>query len=145
LKIVDGDRSLKGEESAKRSCHFKYFIKLIQKCNESISLNASHESLQMPLLLEFVRPYKPIQHTMKLTGDYWNAITSNNIVATCNHGVAMIKWSPSKPSFVKLNTDGAYKDKQIADCGGVIRGNEGEWLGGFAKCVGLCSAFLAEL
>jgi ribonuclease HI len=47
--------------------------------------------------------------------------------------------------FVMLNTDGAYKDHQIAGCGGVIRGNQGEWLGGFAKCVGLCSAFVAEL
>jgi hypothetical protein len=27
----------------------------------------------------------------------------------------------------------------------VIRGNQGEWLGGFARCVGLCSAFMAEL
>ncbi|MCI40070.1 putative non-LTR retroelement reverse transcriptase, partial [Trifolium medium] len=26
-----------------------------------------------------------------------------------------------------------------------IRGSQGEWLGGYAKCVGLCSAFVAEL
>jgi L1 cell adhesion molecule like protein len=57
----------------------------------------------------------------------------------------MIKWCPPKPLYVKLNTDGAFKDKKIAGCGGVIRGNEGEWLGGFAKCVGLCCAFVAEL
>ncbi|PNX58030.1 ribonuclease H [Trifolium pratense] len=47
--------------------------------------------------------------------------------------------------YVKLNTDGAYKDKQVAGCGGVIRGSQGEWIGGFAKNVGLCSAFIAEL
>jgi hypothetical protein len=57
----------------------------------------------------------------------------------------MVKWTPPKPSFVKLNKDGEYKDKQIAGGGGVIRGNEGEWLGSFAKCVGLCSTFVAEL
>jgi ribonuclease HI len=33
----------------------------------------------------------------------------------------------------------------VAGCGGIIRGSHGEWLGGFAKCVGLCSAFVAEL
>jgi hypothetical protein len=76
---------------------------------------------------------------------YWNAIKSNNIVTTCNKGVIMIKWCPPKPLYVKLNTDGAFKDKKIAGCGGVIRGTEGEWLGGFAKCVGFCSAFVAEL
>jgi hypothetical protein len=47
--------------------------------------------------------------------------------------------------FVKINTDGAYKADQVAGCGGVIRGMHGEWLGGFAKGVGLCSAFIAEL
>jgi ribonuclease HI len=47
--------------------------------------------------------------------------------------------------FVKLNTDGAYKEEWVAGCGGVIRGIHGEWLGGFAKGVGLCSAFVAEL
>ncbi|MCI36758.1 ribonuclease H protein, partial [Trifolium medium] len=74
-----------------------------------------------------------------------NAVTNSNIVAARNHGVALIHWSPPKPQFVKLNTDGAYKDKHVAGCGGVICGNQGEWLGGYAKCVGLCSAFVAEL
>ncbi|MCI40979.1 ribonuclease H protein, partial [Trifolium medium] len=44
-----------------------------------------------------------------------------------------------------LNTDGAYKANLVAGCGGVIRGSQGEWLGGFAKCVGLCNVFVAEL
>jgi ribonuclease HI len=34
---------------------------------------------------------------------------------------------------------------QVAGCGGVLRGSHGEWLGGFAKGIGLCSAFVAEL
>ncbi|PNX58971.1 hypothetical protein L195_g051182 [Trifolium pratense] len=57
------------------------------------------------------------------------------MVTARNHYNVMIHWSPPNPHFVKLNTDGAFKDKQIAGCGGVIRGNQGEWLGGFAKCV----------
>jgi ribonuclease HI len=59
--------------------------------------------------------------------------------------ISIIAWVPPKATFVKLNTDGAYKDNQTAGCGGVIRGTQGEWLGGFAKHVGLCSAFMAEL
>ncbi|MCI18256.1 ribonuclease H protein, partial [Trifolium medium] len=38
-----------------------------------------------------------------------------------------------------------YKGRNIAGCGSVIRGNQGEWLGGFAKGVSNCSAFIAEL
>jgi ribonuclease HI len=47
--------------------------------------------------------------------------------------------------FVRVNTDGAYKEHVVAGCGGIIRGSHGEWLGEFSKCVGLCSAFVAEL
>jgi ribonuclease HI len=60
-------------------------------------------------------------------------------------GAIMIKWCPPKPLYVKLNANGVFKDKKVVGCGGVIRGTEGEWLGGFAKCVGLCSAFVVEL
>jgi ribonuclease HI len=47
--------------------------------------------------------------------------------------------------WVKLNTDGASKEEGWAGCGGIIRGSDGEWLGGFAKNLGRCSAFVAEL
>jgi ribonuclease HI len=58
----------------------------------------------------------------------------------------MIGWRPPKELFVRLNNDGAYKEHVVAGgCGGLLRGSQGEWLRGFAKCVGLCSAFLAEL
>ncbi|MCI43162.1 hypothetical protein A2U01_0064399, partial [Trifolium medium] len=43
--------------------------------------------------------------------------------------VSLIRWIPPKASFVKLNTDGVYKKNQIAGFGGVIHGNQGEWLG----------------
>jgi ribonuclease HI len=46
---------------------------------------------------------------------------------------------------VRLNTDGACKENNIAGCGGIIRGNQGEWIGGFAKGIGDCSPFIAEL
>ncbi|GAU34393.1 hypothetical protein TSUD_217330 [Trifolium subterraneum] len=59
--------------------------------------------------------------------------------------MAMIGWKPPQNMFVKLDTNEAYKKNSVAGCGGFIRGSQGEWLGGFAKCVGLCSAFVAEL
>ncbi|MCI38977.1 ribonuclease H, partial [Trifolium medium] len=40
---------------------------------------------------------------------------------------------------------GASKGMQLAGCGGVVRGSQGEWIGGYAKCVGMCNAFVAEL
>jgi hypothetical protein len=43
-----------------------------------------------------------------------------------------------------LNTAGAYKDHQIAGCGEVIRGNDGEWLGGFAKAMAVSLIFLPD-
>ncbi|MCI88056.1 ribonuclease H protein, partial [Trifolium medium] len=55
-------------------------------------------------------------------------------------------WKPPEENYVKLNTDGACKEGgRRAGCGGVIRGNQGEWLGDFVKGVGYCNAFVAEL
>ncbi|PNX83714.1 ribonuclease H [Trifolium pratense] len=59
--------------------------------------------------------------------------------------VIHVRWLPPSGNFVKLNTDGAHKDRVSARCGGVIRDSQGEWLGGFAKGVGSCSAFVVEL
>ncbi|GAU23682.1 hypothetical protein TSUD_304570 [Trifolium subterraneum] len=46
---------------------------------------------------------------------------------------------------VKLNSDGACQKDGRSGCGGVIRGSDGKWLGGFAKYIGRCSAFVAKL
>ncbi|PNY04820.1 ribonuclease H [Trifolium pratense] len=54
-------------------------------------------------------------------------------------------WILSVEGRVKLNTDEACKDGHPAGCGGVIRDSNGQWCGGFAKHVGSCSAFVAEL
>jgi ribonuclease HI len=93
----------------------------------------------------FQRPPRPLQHIMALGKDYMGAAANNNVVAGSSPIVKQIRWWPPKELFVKINTDGAYKADQVAGCGGVIRGMHGEWLGGFAKGVGLCSAFVAEL
>jgi hypothetical protein len=35
--------------------------------------------------------------------------------------------------------------EEISGCGGIVRGSDGEWIGGFAKCVGIGYAFIVEM
>jgi hypothetical protein len=46
---------------------------------------------------------------------------------------------------VKLNTNGMSKEGKRAGCGAFIRGSDMEWIGGFAKFLGTCNAYVAEL
>ncbi|KAK2361727.1 Polynucleotidyl transferase, ribonuclease H superfamily protein [Trifolium repens] len=56
-----------------------------------------------------------------------------------------IGWKPLVEGWVKINMDGACKGMITAGCGSIIRDHRGNWLGGFAKHIGICSAFAAEL
>jgi ribonuclease HI len=94
---------------------------------------------------DFIRPIRPVQHVLKMVDDYVQAKRSNEIVVQRHQSVVMVRWLPPKELYVKVNTDGASKGNEIAGCGGLIRGSQGEWLGGYAKCVGVCSAFVAEV
>jgi ribonuclease HI len=94
---------------------------------------------------DFVRPYRQFHHINNMLSDYRNAAKASDVASDSNQSLVLVRWIPPKPLFVRLNTDGAYKEHKIAGCGGVLRGADGEWLGGYAKCVGLCSAFVAEL
>ncbi|MCI50480.1 putative ribonuclease H protein [Trifolium medium] len=78
-------------------------------------------------------------------GTYREAMHVNKMVFHHVRVALEIGWTVPVNNFVKLNTNGASKEGKIASCGGVIRGNQGEWLGGFAKYIGSCSAFTAEL
>ncbi|KAE8684789.1 hypothetical protein F3Y22_tig00111105pilonHSYRG00441 [Hibiscus syriacus] len=56
------------------------------------------------------------------------------------------RWQPPRTETVKLNTDGAVDTRTgNAKGGGVLRDNDGQWLGGFNRNIGRCSAFHAEL
>ncbi|PNX83094.1 ribonuclease H [Trifolium pratense] len=90
-------------------------------------------------------PMYPVHHILKMTEDYTQALSSSSTVMMREERVSMIGWLPPKENFVKLNTDGANKDNMVAGCGGVIQDCQGEWIGGFAKCVGVCSAFVVEI
>ncbi|KAG7564109.1 Ribonuclease H domain [Arabidopsis suecica] len=57
-----------------------------------------------------------------------------------------IAWRKPEEGWVKVNTDGAsHENPGLATAGGVIRDGEGNWCGGFAVKIGICSAPLAEL
>ncbi|GAU22007.1 hypothetical protein TSUD_111460 [Trifolium subterraneum] len=56
----------------------------------------------------------------------------------------LICWKPPIVGRVKLKTDGARKVGGCAGCGGLIRGSDGQWLGGFAKHVRNCIVSMLE-
>ncbi|GAU36087.1 hypothetical protein TSUD_276980 [Trifolium subterraneum] len=62
-----------------------------------------------------------------------------------NEVMIMINWKPPSEGWVKLNIDGVYKEGSAAGCGVVIRDSNGVWRGGFAKNLGICSAYVAKL
>ena len=45
-----------------------------------------------------------------------------------------------------MNTDGACSELHgLAGCGGVVRNEDGQWVVGFSKRIGITSSFAAEL
>lgn len=56
-----------------------------------------------------------------------------------------IRWEPPQEGWVKLNSDGAREIAGNASYRGLIIGNTREWLGRFAKRIGICSSYIAEL
>ncbi|PNX92395.1 ribonuclease H [Trifolium pratense] len=86
-----------------------------------------------------------IYHISKQGETYKNVMSAIEKVEQRDRVLSYIQWKLPVGNYVKLNTDGASKEGRNAGCGGVIRGNQGERLGGFAKGVGNCSAFVAEL
>ncbi|KAK4273561.1 hypothetical protein QN277_021939 [Acacia crassicarpa] len=57
-----------------------------------------------------------------------------------------IRWVAPPDGWVKVNIDGVSKgERRLAGCGGLIRGSQGEWLCGFTRKLGSCSAIKAEV
>jgi ribonuclease HI len=94
---------------------------------------------------DFIRLRHPANVAMQKALEYDIAVQLNNKILNQSSTMTHIGWQPPKEGFIKLNTDGAVGSTQVAGCGGVIRGSEGEWIRGFAKSVGRCNAFVAEL
>ena len=60
--------------------------------------------------------------------------------------LVQIRWERPQAGWVCLNTDGAARGNpgQVG-CGGLIRSENGDWLGGFSRSIGCTSSFMAEL
>jgi hypothetical protein len=92
-----------------------------------------------------MRSASPTTHVLKFVKDYKNADKVSRVVTSPHREMVFVGWKPPPNSWVKLNSDGSCKDNGIAGCGGIIRGSDGEWLGGFTKRIWKCSAYMAEL
>ena len=56
-----------------------------------------------------------------------------------------IRWERPNSGWVKLNTDGAASGStNTTGCGGLIRNDQGNWLVGFSRNIGLANSFMAE-
>ncbi|XP_021758494.1 uncharacterized protein LOC110723444 [Chenopodium quinoa] len=62
----------------------------------------------------------------------------------CSTSIAL-SWKPPRTRFLKLNTDGAWKNSEEGGGGGVFRTNKGEWYFGFSSKYNVVSALAAEL
>lgn len=63
-----------------------------------------------------------------------------------NRESVLVKWTPPRQDFYKLNTDGALNHvTKKASAGGLIRDTEGCWVQGFMVNIGPATSFLAEL
>ena len=57
-----------------------------------------------------------------------------------------IRWERPRSDWRKLNTDGSsLGNLGLADGGGVIRDETGNWVVGFSRKIGVTSSFEAEL
>ena len=55
-----------------------------------------------------------------------------------------VSWCLPPKGWIKLNVDGAFTKNGVAGCGGILRGEKGEWLRGFSLKVGEISPIATE-
>ncbi|KAL4284355.1 hypothetical protein GQ457_16G011300 [Hibiscus cannabinus] len=86
-----------------------------------------------------------VSYGLKLAAEF----TEGMKVAAMPHGLDTVtapKWTCPKPGWVKVNADGAVDPKEgDAAARGVIRDDEGHWLGGFTRSLGSCTVLMSEL
>jgi ribonuclease HI len=91
------------------------------------------------------RPYNPANVVMRSMRTYNLAVRETSPQIEPRQRVVFVSWKPPPVGWVRLNTDGSCRDGGHIGCGGIIRGSDGEWLGGYSKYIGIGSAYLAEL
>ena len=56
--------------------------------------------------------------------------------------IKRVRWEKSQAGWKKLNTDGASKGNLgLVGCGGVVRDENGRWIAGFSRHIGVTSSF----
>ncbi|XP_028754982.1 uncharacterized protein LOC114714409 [Neltuma alba] len=92
----------------------------------------------------FIKPEDPMRVILNLYKSY----TFEPTVYPINSFGAVtypIKWRRPGEDWIKCNVDGAVNTiSGQAACGGVLRNSQGEWIAGFSKYLGKCSAIEAE-
>ena len=60
--------------------------------------------------------------------------------------IRQIRWEKPDIGWVKLNTNGSFSDLlNAAGYGGLIRDDQGNWIGGFSRHIGNTDSFLAKI
>ena len=60
--------------------------------------------------------------------------------------VKEVRWEKPPEGWSKLNTDGSVLGSTgLAGCGGIVRNNQGGWVAGFSRRIGVSNSFVAEL
>lgn len=94
--------------------------------------------------MDFILPATAVQQILQYMKQYeikWNDKLEQQGPAE----IQMVKWEKPELGWCKVNTDGATFDSGLAGCGGVIRGDQGEWIRGSSCKLGPCNAKMAEV
>ena len=77
----------------------------------------------------------------------WQNLGINNIGKAPIHYVPKpIRWEKPPRGWIKLNTNGSsLGNSGLAGGGGVFRNDDGGWILGFSKHIGITSTFMAKL
>ncbi|KAI5443807.1 hypothetical protein KIW84_012450 [Lathyrus oleraceus] len=77
-------------------------------------------------------------------GQYKCVMALHKKVVSNSKPRVVARWAPAKEIWLIVNTDSAASSNCIAGCGGLIRNDKGDGLGGFAKYIGNCNALIVE-
>jgi ribonuclease HI len=92
-----------------------------------------------------VRPFQTWCYVSSWVSQYKQADVGRCVIVDRHKVEIAVSWKCPEDGWVSLNTDGASKGGVTAGCGGLIRNSFGQWMGGFSRNLGCCTAYIAEL
>ncbi|CAJ2627891.1 unnamed protein product [Trifolium pratense] len=94
----------------------------------------------------FQRPHDPIRVIQKYSMDIDHCTFRRVLQIPQRNETIYIGWKKPPEGWIKLNSDGACKgNNDISGCGGLFRNSDGRWIKGYAKKIGSCDSFHAEM